>query len=371
LEEWRLKYVPVVTFGVVVVCILLLWDLIPPATGLRGIGEGGLSLLASPQDGFIEQILVPPRGWVEAGEPVATIIPFDPRSDLGLLQSSLQVSRLAIEASAGDPNAIDYERLRVDYLRLKQEVAMAKANLERARKVLPRHEILVKERLLPRDTYDLTVRDYDFYQAEVDEKSRTIEELDSSMERLGLLTRTAKSENAPIAADLVAGLEAQLARIQTNWNPITLYASISGEVGSSRQATEFVRAGEPFLTIAPARADRIVAYMRQPLTFEPEVGMQVEVITQSAKPRRFVTRIAQLGAQVEIITNALAYVRFGNLVDAGLPVILPVPKDVQIRPGEIVDIAWRWQSDSGGFFERLLGKTKPTEPDETGAENLN
>jgi hypothetical protein len=61
-------------------------------------------------------------------------------------------------------------------------------------------------------------------------------------------------------------------------------------------------------------------------------------------PRRrtgFESHILQVGAQVEAITNSLAYLRHDVLFDAGLPVVVQVPENVRIRPGEMVDITIR------------------------------
>ena len=74
------------------------------------------------------------------------------------------------------------------------------------------------------------------------------------------------------------------------------------------------------------------------------------------KPLRFVTEVAQIGARVEVITNAIAYVPVGALVDSGLPVILPVPPDVQVRPGEVVDVEWRRSGKAENAVRRLFGK---------------
>jgi hypothetical protein len=150
--------------------------------------------------------------------------------------------------------------------------------------------------------------------------------------------------------------EHQMMAVETNWNPITLTAPISGEVSFIRQEREFVRLGEPLLTINSERSDKIVAFLKQPIPFEPQVGMQVEVVTRTRKPKRFVTEVAQIGARVEVITNAIAYLPAGQLVDSGLPVILPVPPDVQIRPGEIVDVEWRRSGKAENAVRRLLGK---------------
>jgi multidrug resistance efflux pump len=353
-REIRIRYIPIIVFALTVGIIWQLWKNLPPATGLRGIGEGAVSTIASPADGFMQQVTTEPRGRINAGEPLLTIVPFDPAAQMDIFQTQLQISRLAIEPSIVDRNALNYEQLRFDALRLKTALAMAKANLDRAEKALPRHEELLKARLIARDLYETTVRDRDLYRAEVEQTTKAIKDIEDRLEQLRAMSGT-DTTNAPTES-IIPRLEEQMAAVQTNWNPITLTAPITGEVNFFRQAREYVRAGDLLLTINSDRADRIVAYLKPPLSFEPEVGMKMEVVTRSRKPLRFLTEIAQIGARVEVITNSIAFVQPGALVDSGLPLILPVPPDVQIRPGEVVDVEWKRVAESRTIAQRLFGR---------------
>jgi hypothetical protein len=139
--------------------------------------------------------------------------------------------------------------------------------------------------------------------------------------------------------NLVARLEARLATVETNWAPVTLFAPISGMVNAIyRRQNEYVIEGEPLITINSPRSERIVAYLHQPYPVEPEVGLVAEVLTRNRKRQRFISKISEIGAQIEIITNSLAFIRTGALVDEGLPIVLHVPPNVHVRPGEIVDV---------------------------------
>jgi hypothetical protein len=71
------------------------------------------------------------------------------------------------------------------------------------------------------------------------------------------------------------------------------------------------------------------------------VGMSVHVATREHKSKKFWSEISQVGVQIETITNSLAIIREGALLDAGLPVIVDVPKGMQIRPGESVDLTFK------------------------------
>ena len=198
-REFRVRFLPMLVFAATIFLIFQVWKTVPSASGLRGVGEGVVSTIASPLDGFIK-FVVQPREWIDAGQPAVTITPYDPDSRLDMLQSQLQLSRLALEPSAADRNALNYEQLRVDSLRLRQELGMAKANLSRAERTLPRHEALVKEKLLSQDVYDLTVRDRDFYKAEVEETTKALTEIDQRLEQLRALSEPTRAGVNPAVA---------------------------------------------------------------------------------------------------------------------------------------------------------------------------
>jgi multidrug resistance efflux pump len=354
-REFRVRYLPILIFSATIVGIWQLWQSLP-AGGIRGIGDGAVSLITSPQDGFLQSEAVEPYGLVEAGQPLVSITPFDPTSSLNLFQSRLQVARLGLEPSLPQRSAIDYERLRVDSLRLKQELAMAKANLDLATKVLPRHEALLKERLISQDVHDATVRDRDLYRAEVEEKSKAIQEIDKRLEVLRAMSDPG-SPNTSATSHILPELEEELVALQTNWSSVLIQAPIRGEVQFFRRAGEFVRAGDPILVINAPRATRVIAYLKQPFSFEPGVGMPMEVITRTRNPKRFLTKISHVGARVEVLTNAIAYVPAGALVDSGLPLVLPVPPEAEIWPGEIVDVLPRSSYSGRSLISRLFGTT--------------
>jgi multidrug resistance efflux pump len=309
--------------------------------GIPAIAEGVRSAVMCPQPALLQQLNVRPYEWVEAGQPVATIQPIDPRARLDLLQSELQLARLRLEPSLPDQNALDYERLRVESLRLKQELAVAEVELQRAENVLRRNSLLRKDQLVSEDTYDLSVRDRDGCQAEIVEKRKAMAEIDSRLAALRPLGEPEVPGSNLLLRALIAHLDAKMLVAETNWCAITLVAPISGMVHLvNHQPGEFLAEGEPLLTINSPKADRIVGYLRQPYVVEPKLGMKVEVITRSRQRRKFFAEISQIGAQVETITNSLAVIRPFAAMDVGLPVVVKVPPEVSVRPGEAFDLVF-------------------------------
>jgi multidrug resistance efflux pump len=212
-------------------------------------------------------------------------------------------------------------------------------NLERSEKEVARYTPLFNEKLISEDIYELSLRTRDAFKAEVDAKDAAAKEIEHRLTQLSNLGVPENASTNSAANPLLAHLEALKASALTNLEPITLTAPMDGMVHFiHRRAGESVIAGEPLINISPLQSERIVAYLRQPYPVDLEVGMAVEVRTRERRQRTFHSEVVQIGARLEAITNALAFVRPNTLVDAGLPFVVRLPDDFQLRPGEMVDL---------------------------------
>jgi multidrug resistance efflux pump len=302
-----------------------------------GVGEGIKANICSPQAGIVMEYKVQPYQLVKQGDPVAVFQPQDPRLRMDELQAELALARLRREPPQAEQNAMNYQRVRVEFLRLKVELAVARVNLKQAQNEVDRNLPLYNEKLLSEGEYDLSVKTRDALSAEVTEKDSAVRDMEQRLKELSRLgdpgTAPPDDESTRLLARLTETIEASTS------GPVTLVAPVSGMVmPTAKQPGEFAVEGEPLVGIQSFRSERVVAYMRQPYALEPEVGMKVRVITRGPQRVEYLTSIAHVGAQVEAITNALAFVRQGALVDVGLPIILELPPQSRIRPGEVVDL---------------------------------
>ena len=120
--------------------------------------------------------------------------------------------------------------------------------------------------------------------------------------------------------------------------PIVLRAPIGGRISSViHHAGERVPAGAPILTITSSRADRIVAYVRQPIPWHPKLGDVVSVRTRAGRRRTSDAQIVKVGSQLEPIAAILLPIT-RPLPELGLPVALTLPPELDLLPGEIVDL---------------------------------
>jgi multidrug resistance efflux pump len=341
-RDFRIQILPLVVFVVVVVAVIGLWWQMGGSGHLAGVAEGVRSTVTSPQAGLLQEVNVQPYQIVQQGDAIAVVQTRDPQVALDLLQSQLAISRLRLQPSLAEQNAMNFEQVRVDLLRTKSELAVAKVNLARLENEVRRNEPLRREKLVSEDIYDLSLKTRDMFKAEIETKTQAIAEIEQRMQELRGIGVPGSPSSNDLAQATLAQLDSMQASASSNFGPIVLRAPISGMVNTIyRQRGESVVEGEPLIAINSHWADRIVGFLRQPYPLDPAVGMSVHVTTRERKPRKFWSEVTQVGTHVEVITNSLAFIRQGSLVDAGLPVVVDIPRGLQVRPGEAVDITFR------------------------------
>jgi multidrug resistance efflux pump len=121
-------------------------------------------------------------------------------------------------------------------------------------------------------------------------------------------------------------------------NAATLVSPIDGAVTYlHRQAGDKVTAGEPLIIVSGDQPDRIVAFLRQPIAFAPAEGMKVSVRARARDRREAEARILKVSPQLSPIPASLLP---GHPVgmEKGLPILVSVPPELKLYPGEIVEL---------------------------------
>lgn len=335
---FRTRILPVSVFIVVLAVTWVIWDEATTHRNAVGIAEGARSLVSTPANGLLQVIHVAPYQLVRAGDPLATVRTVDPRAQLDVLRMELDLTVAETRPSLAEDQALDYERVRLELFRTQTDLAVARVNLRRAENEERRSRALYEENLVSADAFDLIVQTRELHQEEVNAYSNAVAEIQSRLQSLSYL---GNPDNSTAHNDeLRQKLAALRADAANNQEPQTLVAPIDGLVtGIHRQPGEHYMAGEPLLTISSLQSDRIVGYLRQPYAMPIRNGQRVRVTTRETGRRQFWSEISHVGAQVEVITNTLAVLRVGALWDSGLPFVVRLPMGINLRPGEIVDLA--------------------------------
>lgn len=339
-REFRLKSLPPLILSLVVCLIGWLWHDLTGQVGFLGVAEGTRTVVTSLQPGVISALKAQPFDRVNSGEPVVEIRPFDPRLAMDALSSDLQMARLEWQTTAGDELGFNADRIQLEIHRLRTERAVAQINLERSENEVRRNKPLFAEKLVTEEVYDLALKTRDLHRAEIETKDQALRALEARLGEIQAQVKDSTSTEVDQKRDRLARLHRGLNSVTNLLAPKSLVAPIAGLIAAVyRQPGENVAAGEPLLLINSEWSPRVIGYLRQPYPTQPELGQKVKVTTQERRPREVIGTLVQIGAQLESITNALALIPQGKLIDTGLPLVVDLPAASGIRPGEVVTLA--------------------------------
>ncbi|MEI6342203.1 MAG: HlyD family efflux transporter periplasmic adaptor subunit [Verrucomicrobiota bacterium] len=350
LRELRVRIVPFIAFACVAAAMVFLWRGYVGPSSWVGEVQMVRTVVSAVQPSRLTKVRVGMLDRVTAGQPVADLIAADPR----YLEAQAALSRARLEmvvASVGprirlDNNLISYTTLRMNWLRHRVDLAEAKARLAFAEAEADRALRLSKATngvpFVSQAELQMAQRNLDALRAEIAERQLLVQDVGGQIEKMGPDERR-MDEDVPASIEAALAVEQRaLEAVESQLNPTVLLSPIDGFVSVvHRQSGEAVQAGEPILTISSARAEKIIAYVRQPLQQRPQVGMAVDI--RSRSEGRMVARgeVLSVGGQLEPILPELLSFRPSGLpaVEYGLPVLLTVPPELGLIPGEVVDLS--------------------------------
>jgi membrane fusion protein (multidrug efflux system) len=256
---------------------------------------------------------------------------------LAAIRAELQVmqARMILDGQRIDQS---HEQLRVDLLKQKVDVAIANSRLIFAEGELKRVSQLQKDKIASQFEYDQALSNRDAAQAEVKERTALIAETEKVL-------ATMKSEPGGADQTLVPqAINAAIAAQEEQFKLLSeavLRAPIDGVVSKIyRLNGENIKSGEPLVTISGEHGESIIGFVRQPLGFNPKIGDKVVVRSRRGFKREAAeAQIVQVGGRLEFFAQALRVRGFDSSQERGLPVMINIPQDLKLHPGELVDLA--------------------------------
>lgn len=272
---------------------------------------------------------------------LSTMEPLAASNELAMIEADLKVmkSRMAISDMG---NATKLTDTRLALLNERLNVAMAQVNLTQAASEFARTEQLFKENLVPaggpaRNTLELAQRNRDLYKAEIEQRNRLVEQYEAELKNL---TALGGANTNALAESIEKDIDAQKRRFESLNLQIPLRAPIDGYVSVIRcQSGERVSPENPILVIASENADRVIAWVRQPVNVMPKVGDVVQVRRPLISAKTIPATIIQVGGQFEPLAAGVMPLNFmSNRVETGLPFLAQLPKNSKLIPGEPVQL---------------------------------
>jgi multidrug resistance efflux pump len=343
-REVRQRLLPLIVFACALAAVMLLWKEHTASRVMVGQAEPVLSNVSCYKPGLLAELMVSRFQRVKQGDPIGKIMVTEPRilaSSLAVIQAEIESLRANMKpVVAQQHNAMDYDQLRLDWMKERTSLASARVNLELATTEFHRTEELFKDKIVAERVYDQAKAARERLQNEVENLTKLVDEAENNLQLLQLTNSTAISAVSadPLRA-AIAVQESKLHLTEAELSPITLNSPIDGIVSTIfHRAGESVTAGQPIVAVATLNPVRIVGYLRPPVSDEPKPGARVEVRTRGVPRLVGAAKIIEIGTQLEAVpATLLGPIKLAN-TELGLPVEISLPEKIQIRAGELVDI---------------------------------
>jgi multidrug resistance efflux pump len=368
-QRWRrLRYsaVPGVFFVLSLGLTIWLWQrerMLPNAVG--EVEAVRLDVAAA-----VDGTLVPiPRGhWslfetVTAHEVIARLDDRLVKAQLEVLQKDLIRLRSEAQAVSVKEKAAEFDRMqthlrelarlvwqlessRLDVLDRQVQVEFNKIELQRRQLRLEYVQSMYEKSLVSEIEYQDEKMLYDQTEKRLADNTKALEQAEKqeqeAQKRLKSLPDYQKMETDAIIAPLRDAVDAQQARIKElhlQIENLEIQAPITGTICAIyRWPGQAIRSGDPIMTIAADSARYIVSYIRQEQIMRTKPGAAVSVRPREPKAETLASTVEQVGSQMELIPQHQR--RNVQLPEWGIPVRIAMPKNLVIKPGELVDVSF-------------------------------
>jgi len=119
--------------------------------------------------------------------------------------------------------------------------------------------------------------------------------------------------------------------------PLLLKSPVDGVVKNIlHRPGEVVLAGEPIVTIAEKDPREVIAYANEAQLAQVRTDMTIELVKRSEPAQIASSQVVYVGPTLEMIPQQLW--QNSNIPEWGLPVLIKIPPDMKLIPGEVVGI---------------------------------
>lgn len=347
-RQFRITYLPVLTFALLVVTAGWLWKqyILPPT--ILGEVQATRATIVSAIDGTVADLKVELLQPVTNGQALAVVSALEPdqlEAELAAIEADLRLMQARMDLDK-TRNLDAYSRLRLDLVTEQLNLELAKVRLTQAEAEFERAERLFESGFIARGQgiarndfgYDVALRDRNALRAEVAAREKSIAELKAA---LAQLEAAGAGRVDPRDTAIEHAITAQRERLSRLQGPVVLRSPIKGFVSAIHiLAGQKVTAGMPILTVSAEKSSRIVAWVRQPISRRPNVGDVVQVRRVAPGQPIIEGKVVKVGTQLEQISpSAYPFAPVATQrIEFGLPLIVEVGEFVELIPGEAVQV---------------------------------
>ena len=239
---------------------------------------------------------------------------------------------------------IEYERLRLDVLDRRTQIAVDQVDLAKRDIVIGFNDRLRHTGVIPEVELIEVERLRDIVRERIQQTTRSLRESTDqairSRRRLDSLADIGVPELTSLLAPLRAAVLVQQARIrelEIQLQGLAIRAPMSGIVMEVlRRPGQSVQPGDPVLRLAADHGRYVVSFVRQEINWRPTEGAMVTIRERRPNGRSAKAVVQRIGPQV--IPVSAHQLRTQGTPEWGLPVQLALPAELDLAPGELVDV---------------------------------
>lgn len=344
--QWRrirFQLVPPLVFILVLGTIYYLWDQELTPTSMTGEVYGVVNDVSPSRSGILQELHVDIFDTVAKGDLIGRI-QLQPdevlAAAIGVLQAEIELTRLGGMDPILDQqrNLLNWQSMQQDWLSARARLASLTIRRQQAEREYTRYRQLAADNHVSASEADRLQSEFEALAAEEAETRTLVAALEQSLNSSRLLDDGTEFDiNKSLSATL-HWQEMRLKQLEADLQPVELRAPISGVITLlSQKQGAYVSEGLPILTIRSEVAEHIVGYLRQPSSINPEAGATVEVITRGGRRHSALAQIIKVGPQYEALGPAFQR-PYNTLEERALPVLISMPPELALRPGEMVDL---------------------------------
>lgn len=345
-REFKFRILPLLVFAIVSALAIMVWRSQLGPRGYVGQVEVKQSAIGAPNPVTVVELLVKPHQAVKVGDPLVVVAASDPK----LLEASVAAVRAEADALRQSLDVIrpqqqmllDFERLRLDNLALQVQLSVSRVESALAESEYVRAAALARERIISDEEVERLRSVRDARKTEVDELVAAVAAGKAGIESARPVRDSIRPETVKNSLESSLVLyDKKVALIEAELGTTVLRSPRDGIVGLIHfQPGSIVPTGLPILSVADAKPEYVVAFIRQPLRRKIEPGMAVELRSRAGDRAGARSTIETVGAHLEPVNSSLYPI---GMIDArvpelGLPIRVPIPEGFAVLPGETVEV---------------------------------
>ncbi|TVP79327.1 MAG: hypothetical protein EA353_06360 [Puniceicoccaceae bacterium] len=342
--QFRIRFLPVLVFVCMVGLIAYLWEQELTPTHIVGEVYAEVGEVVAPESGIVSLIAKGLFENVREGDLIARIEPIPPamvESKLRVLQAEMELTRVGGFGVLLDQerNLLNQKELYHDWLAARARAAVLVINSRQSQLDLERAEKLFTSGSIPQSELENVTAQRD---ALIEEKKGTqelVDALESSLaEFMSYAEDSVGNVRDAIRNSALRFQEAQLRQLELELQAIDVFAPLSGVITALHiQAGTFSTVGQSIAVIRSTQSQHIIGYVRQPAGILPQAGDAIEVVTRGSQRKSGLASVLSVGPQYEPLGPAFQS-SFAETEERALPLLISMPAQLAIRPGEVVDL---------------------------------